>query len=238
MRFAQRETGEQEWMDDFSLGGEQLLQTLDQLLVINYWLGGFKVIKNGMKLLLDSWIQDKKNRPLEIIDLGCGGGDNLIRLAKWLRKRKIPFRLLGVDANEHVLAYARTSAHEFPEIQFLHQDCLDNSFHQQTCDIILCSLFLHHLDDNTLSQKLPLWCKQARTGVLINDLHRSRWAWILFRGITFVFCASAMVRHDGSLSIRRGFVRKELKKLVKLCSSKSAQIKWSWAFRWRVIIFT
>ena len=87
MRFDQREKTEQEWMDDFALEGKELTQTLDQLVVINRWLGGFGVIRSGMKLLLKQWQNKNNDQTLEIIDLGCGGGDNLINLTKWLRKK-------------------------------------------------------------------------------------------------------------------------------------------------------
>ena len=238
MNFDQREKAEQEWMDDFSLGGEELTQTLDQLAVINRWLGGFGVIRSGMKILLNRWKPEGASHTLEIIDLGCGGGDNLIKLANWLRRKNIPCKLTGVDANVHVLAYAKEAAKDYPEIRFLHKDCMHESFHRLQCDILLCSLFLHHLDADVLKQYLPKWREQARLGVLVNDLHRSKWAWILFRGITFVFCASAMVRHDGSLSIRRSFLKKELLDLVNFCGAKKFRINWRWAFRWRLIIYS
>ena len=72
-----------EIMDDFSIEGEHLYKTLDQLAVINKWLGGNLVTLNGLKKVL-------KNHPKEtaftLIDLGCGNGDMLRIVSNYLNK--------------------------------------------------------------------------------------------------------------------------------------------------------
>ena len=45
-------TDKEELMDDFSIGGDLLRDTLDKLEKINRWLGGNKVTVNGLKELL------------------------------------------------------------------------------------------------------------------------------------------------------------------------------------------
>ena len=45
-------TDKEELMDDFSIGGDLLRDTLDKLENINRWLGGNKVTVNGLKTIL------------------------------------------------------------------------------------------------------------------------------------------------------------------------------------------
>ena len=64
----------EELMDDFSIGGDLLRDTLDKLENINRWLGGNKVTVNGLQSLLK---HHPKEKEITIIDVGCGHGDIL-----------------------------------------------------------------------------------------------------------------------------------------------------------------
>jgi len=64
-----------EIMDDFSMEGELLKRTLDQIALINKWLGGNSVTINGLQKL---WKDIPLEQEITIVDLGCGNGDMLI----------------------------------------------------------------------------------------------------------------------------------------------------------------
>ena len=72
-------TDKEELMDDFSIGGDLLRDTLDKLEKINRWLGGNKVTVNGLKELLKN---HPKEQEVSIVDIGCGHGDILHDTAK------------------------------------------------------------------------------------------------------------------------------------------------------------
>src|SRR5690349_10874877 len=93
-----------EVMDDLNCSGEVVHQTLVELEIINKWLGGNAVTLNGLRFLLSS--SPSKNSPLNIADLGCGGGDMLILLAQRLKKLGIHASLTGIDANPHIIEFA------------------------------------------------------------------------------------------------------------------------------------
>ena len=65
-------TDKEELMDDFSIGGDLLRDTLDKLENINRWLGGNKVTVNGLKGVL---LNHPKEQEITIVDIGCGHGD-------------------------------------------------------------------------------------------------------------------------------------------------------------------
>ena len=98
-------TEAQEIMDDFSIDGPMLNDALDKLAIINKLLGGNSVTLNGLKILLKD---QPKNKPITIIDLGCGGGDILRAIANYGRKEGYSFQLIGVDANKNATDYATT----------------------------------------------------------------------------------------------------------------------------------
>ena len=89
-------TDKEELMDDFSIGGDLLRDTLNTLENINRWLGGNKVTLNGLKILLKNHTKEYK---ITIIDIGCGHGDILRDVANFGRKAQFHFQLIGVDAN-------------------------------------------------------------------------------------------------------------------------------------------
>ena len=70
---------EQEQMDNLELAGQELHHTLNGLTIINRFLGN----TNATLRAVQAEIKASKH-PLTIIDLGCGGGDNLLSIAKWL----------------------------------------------------------------------------------------------------------------------------------------------------------
>jgi hypothetical protein len=50
----------------------------------------------------------------------------------------------------------------------------------------------------------------ARRGIVVIDLHRDPVAYVGYKIFCFVFRISELVRHDGSLSIKKGFRTEEL----------------------------
>ena len=228
--FKHRAQGE-ELMDDFALEGIELKQTLDVIEYINRWLGGNSVLIKGLSPIF----QTSKTKKWRILDLGCGSGDGLRKLAQWLQKKSYQFELLGIDANAFTVAYAQEKAMHIPNIKFKQQDVFDDSCSFKDYDIVICGLFLHHL--STEDQKVFLQkCHQANIQyILINDLHRHWLAYCLFQLICFIFNVPKMVKYDGSLSIKKGFTKKELETLVQNSPYQVQQLSWRWAFRYQLI---
>src|SRR5436190_23627238 len=82
---------------------------------------------------------------ISILEIGCGGGDNLRVIKKYCEKKKIPVQLSGVDINPHCIEFAR-SRKENQGIEFMRSDY---KLYQpgEKPDIIFNSLFCHHFND-------------------------------------------------------------------------------------------
>lgn len=220
-------------MDDFSIKGELLRDTLDKLGKINKWLGGNNVTINGVEQLLKD--QDK-SKTYTIIDLGCGHGDMLRLVADFGRKQGFKFKLIGIDANEDAVAYAQELSNDYAALSFQKLDIFSEEFKDLKYDIALSTLFLHHFKENEIEHMLKQLASNANIGIVINDLHRSTLAYGLFK-LLGLFISNDMIVQDGLTSILRSFKRNELESHSDQLQLKS-QIHWKWAFRYQWLIRT
>lgn len=221
-----------EMMDDMELGGELMDQTLRQLGWINFWLGGRKYLWGSLKQLLE--LRTDKKKAVHILDLGCGGGDEMRYLCRKARKRKIPVRISGLDANPHVIEFAQRQSAGFPELSFQALDVMRGKPEDFSCDIAICSLFLHHFSNEEIVEILKKLANNVNIGLVISDLHRYWLAYYAFGIATRLMGASYMIRHDGLLSIRKSFSRSEIRQLLEKAGFRHIRIRWRWAFRFQV----
>ena len=224
-------SSEMEIMDDFTMEGVLFRDTLDKLEIINRFLGGNSVTINGLKNLLKN---QSKNKTITIVDLGCGNGDILRDVAKFGRKNNYSFNLIGIDANLAAIEYAKELSKEYSELSFKTIDILSEDFKKQSYDVVLCTLFLHHFKNEELISFLKTITNKATIGVVVNDLHRHKLAYYLFKFIGF-FIKNKMVRQDGLTSVLRAFKREDLENIAKEIKVHFS-IQWKWAFRYLWIL--
>ena len=224
-------SSEIEIMDDLTMSGVIFRDTLDKLEIINRLLGGNKVTIKGLKKLLKN---KSKNKIITIVDLGCGNGDILRDIAKFGRINEYSFKLIGIDANSAAIEYARELSKEYNELYFKTIDVFSEDFKKQPYDVVLCTLFLHHFKNDQLISFLKTTIQKATIGVVVNDLHRHKLPYYLFK-IIGLFLNNKMVREDGLTSILRAFKKKDLEK-ISMQIKVHFSIQWKWAFRYLWIL--
>lgn len=230
--FAHR-SSQTEIMDDLEGTGPDWYQALRELKVINKFLGGNRLTLEGLSLLIKGRHEKEE---ITIADMGCGGGDMLLEIARWGRREGYKLRLLGVDANPHIIDYARDNTATYPEIEFLTVDIFSEKFRQQQFDIVTCTLFTHHFENKLLIELISHLHKQVRLGLLINDLHRHPLAYYAIKAITAVASRSRMVQHDAPVSVLRAFSRKDWELILEKAGVEEYHLYWRWAFRWMLLI--
>ncbi|MFZ0598585.1 MAG: methyltransferase domain-containing protein [Flavobacterium sp.] len=226
-------TQETEIMDDFSLEGKELQDALDKIASINQLLGGNKLTLHGIKTLLK---KTDTQKTIVIADIGCGNGDMLRMLANYGQKNDLNFKLTGVDANEFTINYAKKLSTEYANIEYVCVDIFSKDFTLVKYDIVLCTLTLHHFTNDEILNIITIFNNNAAIGIVINDLHRSKLAYRLFKMIGIIFNLNRMSREDGLVSILRGFKKNELESFSKKLNFKKYTINWKWAFRYQWII--
>ena len=222
-----------EIMDDFSLEGEELREALDKIASINQFLGGNKVTLDGVKQLLGAI---SLNETITIVDVGCGNGDMLRTLAQYAQKSGLVVELIGIDANRFTVNHAQQLSAAYENISFRCEDIFDTSFKEVKADLFLCTLTLHHFKNEEIEYLLPLFYRNSRLGIVINDLQRSGLAYRLFQLLCVVFRLNTMSREDGLTSILRGFTKEELILFSNQMNFNKWSIRWRWAFRYQWII--
>jgi 2-polyprenyl-3-methyl-5-hydroxy-6-metoxy-1,4-benzoquinol methylase len=220
-----------EILDDFELQGNDLAQNLRELQIVNSNLGGYSVVKEGIEQIIE---KDSLKGRIRVADIGCGGGDTLRELAKWSLKKGFSLELTGIDANKSAVNFAEDQSRDYPEISFKQLNIFSEEFKVLDYDIIMFNLFVHHFEEGQIIAFLKV-CRDKKAVVLINDLQRSALAYTLFRLSSKVFNFSKISRHDGMLSIRKAFTRKDLRELLIASGFTQFTIKWKWAFRYQVI---
>lgn len=224
-------TNKEELMDDFSIGGDLLIDTLNKLERINRWLGGNRVTLKGLKSILKDYPKDKE---ISIIDVGCGHGDILRDVAEFGRKNNYKFKLIGIDANPTAIDYAQKLSKNYPEASFKSQNIFSKEFEKNEVDIMLATLFFHHFKEEDLIKFLKKSTKKVKLGVVINDLHRHKLAYYLFMLLS-IFIKNRMIVEDGLTSVLRGFKKIDLIRMSNKLEYKK-EISWRWAFRYLWIL--
>lgn len=234
MRFPDLSTRLQaeEMMDDFSVADERLTDALDDLWWTNRLLGGWA----ATDAVLDPVLRARTE--VHVLDLGTGGADVLVHLVQRADRLGCRLTAVGVDANPVTLDYARdTVTREVPpslqdRISLVEGDALDLPYGADAFDVTLAALFLHHFHGGEAVRLLREMERVSRLGAVVNDLHRHPLAyagiWLLGR----LLPVSPMFRHDGPMSVRRGFRRAELHALADTAGWPRAIVRWHWAFRY------
>ena len=225
--FSQR-SFEKELLDEDGIPFEDIKVTLDELHFINTYLGGYNATRFG----LDKLLRNRTNK-VKIVDVGCGGGDNMMEIAKWCQKRNIDVEIIGIDMKDTCITYARNNTKEYDNMRFITSDYrhVDESF-----DIVHSCLFTHHLDDEQLNQYLSWSKKNSKLGAIINDLHRNYFAYHSIKILTAIFSKSYLVKNDACLSVLRSFKGKEWKEHSEKAGFEHCELHWNWAFRYTTIL--
>jgi 2-polyprenyl-3-methyl-5-hydroxy-6-metoxy-1,4-benzoquinol methylase len=220
---------EAELLDAEDIPTAQLYRNLLELNTINTLLGGHNITLAGLKAF-----KLKQNKPYRILDIGCGGGDNLRVLAIWARKHNLTLESVGVDLKQDCINYAKIQCKDFPEISFITSDYRNLQGEDLNFDIIFSALCCHHFADHDLASLLAFKQANARLGFFINDLHRYSLAYFSIKWLTAIFSKSHLVKNDAPLSVKRGFRKQDWNHFLKPFSN--AKVSWKWAFRWLVVV--
>jgi SAM-dependent methyltransferase len=212
---------------------ELLHRNLHELDILNRLAGGHAGTVGGIRRLVT-----EKSRTYHIVDLGCGSGDTLKHIAVWARAFGYKVRLTGVDRNRDAIDYLKEKCRDYPEITGTVNDYHDFISSSAKIDVVVCSLFCHHLSDTELLALFGDMKRSVREGFIISDLHRN---WIAYYGVKYLtrmMNGSLLSRVDGPVSVLRAFTSKELRSLLRNAHVTRYSVRWKWPFRYLVIART
>lgn len=169
--------------------------------------------------------------PLRILDVACGSGDLVVWLARKLACRGVPTEVSGCDIRSTAIDEARrlSAAAKQPAEFFLH-DAVRTRL-PPGYDVVTCSLFLHHLDEDDAVRLLANLAEGARSLVLLDDLRRTRLGYLLAWFGSRLLSRSPVVHVDGPLSVAAAFTPDEARELATRAGLVGATIELHWPER-------
>ena len=180
----------------------------------------------------------QRGAPLHVLDIATGFGD--VPVALWHRARKhgVALRIDACDVSDTAVGIAAVrAAEQHAPIRFFRADVLHDPFPScrgNSYDVVMCSLFLHHLSDEQAVMVLGKMVQAARTMVVVNDLERCRAGYLVAWFGTRLLTCSRVVHQDGPQSVAAGFTSSELSRLAERAGMKGAAVERCWPWRLRM----
>jgi SAM-dependent methyltransferase len=211
-----------EILDDPAVDPAVRERSINDVTRSNRWLGGLRAAMAEVRSVL------RETGNATLLDVGTGLGDIPGEVM-----REIPNGVvtIGVDEARSLLVAARRRM-----TYGVCADALALPFRDASVDVVMCSQVLHHFEFEDAERLLREMNRVARVAVIISDLRRS---WIAAAGfwlVSFPLRFHPVTRHDGVVSVLRGFTSTELRKIVRSATGAvpmvSRRLGWRLTARW------
>ena len=161
-----------------------------------------------------------------LLDIGTGLGDIPAQARNRAKGHGVELHTVGLDIAPELAA---ASAEKVDAA--VCADALRLPFADDSIDVVTCSQVLHHFPGTSGTELLREMNRVARVRVVVSDLRRS---WTAAGGLwvaSFPLFFHPISRHDGVVSVLRGFTPVELERLVNQSVGANARASRRFAFR-------
>lgn len=193
-----------EFLDDPGVDPQVRLQAQSDIARSNRLLGGLRAPLIELRDLIRG-----ASRSPTLLDVGTGVADIPARASAWASNAGVTLTTIGLDGAPSLLVSARGSI-----TYGVCANAFSLPFRDHSIDIVMCSQLLHHFDWADAEHVVRELDRVASRAVLISDLRRSWIAAIGFWIVAFALRYHRIVRHDGVVSVLRGFTSSELRRVV------------------------
>jgi ubiquinone/menaquinone biosynthesis C-methylase UbiE len=222
-----RLTAAVELMDLPGTDAGERTRALRDLARFNRLFGGTRVILAHLARLLSpppTAPASPAGMPIRILDVATGYGDIPRAIAQWARQRGLPVEIEALDHQERIAELAVRASAAYPEIRVHVGDALNLPYPDGSFEVVFASQVLHHMEGEDQGRLLSGLYRVARRAALVSDLLRGRWPFVVTWAGVHLFSRSRLIRHDGPLSIRRGFLAKELMTMAQEAGWRRAKV--------------
>lgn len=168
---------------------------------------------------------------VRVLDLATGSGDVPLALARLSAAAGVPLTIDGCDASERAVEAAQGLARERgASCRFFRLDAIRDPL-PGDYDVVMCSLFMHHLEEPETAEVLYRMRAAARRMVLVSDLRRTRLGYAMAYVASRLFSRSRVVRTDALLSVRAAYTMEEFMALAHEAGLDGADIRPVWPQR-------
>jgi 2-polyprenyl-3-methyl-5-hydroxy-6-metoxy-1,4-benzoquinol methylase len=167
---------------------------------------------------------------VRILDVASGGGDVAYGLWKLATRRGVQLDVLGIDINPTACIQAsRRCLRAGKAISFSCVDVIREPL-PSGFDVIMSSLFLHHLHWN---QAIHLLSKMGAAGkfLIVSDLRRSVVGYAVAQAACRLLTRSRIVHYDGPQSVSNAFTLPEMRELCQAAGLSGVKVRRAWPWR-------
>ena len=186
---------------------EEARPNLQDLVRINRYFGGHSVILKTLNQAA------RPSDAFSLLDIGAASGDT----ARTIQAAFPSASVVSLDYHETNL-----SAAPYPKVL---GDAFRLPFPPNSFDYVLCSLFLHHFQDEQVVDLLRSFHAIARKALVVCDLERHIVPYLFLPATRLLFGWHKITVHDGIISVRAAFKREELDQLARKAGIKNLQIQ-------------
>lgn len=222
---------EEELMDDFSKGGKELSEALQHLRRLNAIFAAPSPTVSGVEKL---WKAVGRPDALSVLDVGAGSGDVNRKLLQWSDLNGVRLAITLVDKTEEACDEAQRLFRGEPRVRVRQGDVIE--LPDASADIVTGSQFIHHFDGQQLVDMVSHMLRAAKFGVVINDIHRHPVPYAAVWMVTRLISRNRYIRHDGPLSVAKGFTAKDWIELKRCLRCDEMTYEWKPLFRYSVVI--
>lgn len=217
---------EPELMDDPALDEHLHHKALDELAFLNALSGSARNLWPPIEALA----REAAPRPLRVLDLATGGGDVPVRLWRRARRSGVALEIAGCDRSPAALALAgERTRRAGARIRWFPWDAFRQGV-PGDYDVLICSLFLHHLEPEEVVRLLKQMAGAAERAVLVQDIRRSAVGLALACAGAHL-TTSPIIRVDWPRSVRAAFTVAEIRRMADDAGLRGAEVLRRWPLR-------
>ena len=198
-----------EILDDPATPAAVRARALHDVTRSNALFGGTRAMVAELGAVFDRWNPRALGPSASLLDVGTGLADIPDRVSARARARNVRLTTVGLDAAESLAGASRA------RLTFaVCGSALALPFGPQSFDIVTCSQLLHHFEEHEAIMVVREMHRVARHVAIVGDLRRS---WLAAAGFWLAAVPLGfhpVTRHDGVVSILRGFTGAELLRIV------------------------
>lgn len=220
-----------EIMDDPNLLVAEHHEALKGLARTNCW----GTTRNHIWRALNTIARRRGLNTLRILDVACGAGDLVIWLKQQATQRGLNWLVEGCDKSPIAVNYAAKRAADagLRSMRFFCHDAFE-PLPSQTYDVVLSTLFLHHLAEEDAINVLRNMATATKNALLVDDLRRSSLGYALARLASAILTKSPVVKVDAPLSVQAAFSETEVLSLFARADLLGARLSRHWPQRYLI----
>jgi len=216
-----------ERMDDPAIDPGRLDHALRGIARINTLSRSARLVWTPIRRLA----QRDPGRTLRVLDVATGAGDVPIILRKRANVEQLSLEVEACDLHPLTLAHARRRAERAGMPMHFFRLNITEMPPPDTYDIVIASLFLHHLSTRDATIALRHMAAAARALLVVSDLRRTTLGLLLAYAASRLVTRSDVVHFDAPASVRSAFTVNEVHGLAHSSGLEGARIRCAWPQR-------